>query len=118
MNINNINYRESVSIDWLSHRSRARLKVVLQALIFSQSLVFAIVAWLLTGLTEYAIYGFMVGSLGTIIATFFQCNKGQCRVLNKQIKARIRGISNNLFGLIKIITPVLILISYSSSLVG
>jgi len=118
MNINKINYGEPVSIDWFSRKSRARSKVVLQALIFSQSLVFATAAWLFTGLAEYAIYGFMLGSLGTIIATFFQCNKVQCRVLNKQIKTCSQWIGNNLFGLIKAIVPVLILISYSPSIAG
>ncbi len=86
MNIININYRETVSVDWISQRSRARSKVVLQALIFSQSLIFATIAWLFTGLTEHVIYGFMLGSLGTIIATFLQCNKGRCKLLNKQTK--------------------------------
>ncbi len=119
MNINNINYfGEPVSFDWLSHRSRARSKVVLQTLVFSQNLVFAVVAWLFTGLTEHVIYGFMLGSFGTIIVTFFQCNKTQCERVNKQIRLQVKNVFNLLFGLIKAIIPVLILITYSPSIVG
>ncbi len=78
MNINKISYRDSSHIYWFSKKIRTRANVAIQTVIFSQSLFFAALFWLITSSETSAIYGFMLGSLSTIAWVFFQCNKKRC----------------------------------------
>ena len=87
-----------------------------QIIIFSQSLLCAVVFWLITQSFEGAIYGFMFGSLSTIVAVILQCQKSGC--LNRNFIAffprRLNG--KTLFFLVKPAMTIMIFLAYSTTI--
>lgn len=87
-----------------------------QVIIFSQSLLCAAVFWLITQSFEGAIYGFMLGTLSTIVAVYLQCHKSE--YLNRNFIAffprRLNG--KTLFFLVKPAMAIVIFLAYSTTI--
>ncbi len=90
--------------------------VFLQIIIFSLSLLCAAILWLMTHSLEGTIYGFMLGTLSTIIAVFLQCHKTGCLTPSLTVFASWRKYSKTLFFLVKPIIAIMIPLLYPTSI--
>ena len=87
-----------------------------QIIIFSQSLLCATVLWFITQSFEGAIYGFMLGTLSTIVAVFLQCHKSGRSSCSLAVFSSRRQYGKALFLLVKPIMVIMIYLLYSTSI--
>ena len=112
----NIHYGDFSSLNWFSAIVRARFKVALQILIFSQSLFYGVAFWLTTHSAENAIHGFMIGTLSTILMALLQCNTFRCARISIQIRKVTHSALYNFFTSTRSIAAILTLAVYSPAI--
>ena len=91
--------------------------LLLQVLIFSQSLLYAAALWFITPTFESAIYGFMLGSISTIIAVLFQCHKTYCFRHQIRMSSHYKRYTSGFSSLVKPLLSVMVLVVYSPSII-
>lgn len=96
--------------------TKKQTTIFLQIIIFSQSLLCATVLWLMTESFEGAIYGFMLGTLSTIVAVFFQCHKSGCLNHNLTVFGACLQCGKVFFFFAKPIMAILFFLLYSTSI--
>ncbi len=111
-----IYYGDFSSTNWFSAIVRARFRVALQILVFSQSLFYGLAFWLTTHSAESAIHGFMIGTLSTILMALLQCNTFRCTRISLRIRKVVHSVLYNFFASTRSIVAILTLAVYSPAI--